>query len=186
MPGSYAGDSKRPKRYFPFAEGPRSCVGQSLAKVSLVATMATLVQHFQFCLADEVSSQSHLIRRTCHAEPFTKVVQGSVTSYDSLAGDSIRHLKNYTLAPLRLLENFILRTPVAEALSGSMCAAKPMADMPSRQGPEVHSMMHVQMGGPQGVRAVRAVHPGHWAQERHVHACCAEARRHEIPLQWRR
>ncbi|CAL5224619.1 g7335 [Coccomyxa viridis] len=47
-------DSKRPKRYFPFAEGPRSCVGQSLAKVSLVATMATLVQHFQFCLVDEM------------------------------------------------------------------------------------------------------------------------------------
>ena len=52
---TFAGDSKRPKRYFPFAEGPRSCVGQSLAKVSLVATMATLMQHFQFCLADEVS-----------------------------------------------------------------------------------------------------------------------------------
>ena len=51
----FAGDSKRPKRYFPFAEGPRSCVGQSLAKVSLVATMATLMQHFHFCLADEVS-----------------------------------------------------------------------------------------------------------------------------------
>ena len=49
-----AEDSKRPKRYFPFAEGPRSCVGQSLAKVSLVATMATLMQHFHFCLADEV------------------------------------------------------------------------------------------------------------------------------------
>ena len=50
------GDSKRPKRYFPFAEGPRSCVGQSLAKVSLVATMATLLQHFHFCLADEVNA----------------------------------------------------------------------------------------------------------------------------------
>ena len=49
-----AGDSKRPKRYFPFAEGPRNCVGQSLAKVSLAATMATLLQHFSFRLADEV------------------------------------------------------------------------------------------------------------------------------------
>jgi cytochrome P450 len=49
-----AGDSKRPKRYFPFAEGPRNCVGQSLAKISLVATMATLYQHFSFKLADEV------------------------------------------------------------------------------------------------------------------------------------
>ena len=53
------GDSKRPKRYFPFAEGPRNCVGQSLAKVSLVATMATLLQHFHFCLADEVNACLH-------------------------------------------------------------------------------------------------------------------------------
>ena len=63
-----AEDSKRPKRYFPFAEGPRSCVGQSLAKVSLVATMATLMQHFHFCLADEVgycSVPAHSIRSTC-------------------------------------------------------------------------------------------------------------------------
>ena len=50
-----ADDSRRPKRYFPFAEGPRSCVGQSLAKVSLVATMATLLSRFSFRLADEVS-----------------------------------------------------------------------------------------------------------------------------------
>ncbi len=50
----FAGDSRRPKRYFPFAEGPRSCVGQSLAKVSLVATMATLLSRFSFKLAEEV------------------------------------------------------------------------------------------------------------------------------------
>ena len=49
-----AGDSRRPKRYFPFAEGPRNCVGQSLAKVSLVATMATLLSRFSFKLADKV------------------------------------------------------------------------------------------------------------------------------------
>ena len=55
-----AGNSKRPKRYFPFAEGPRNCVGQSLAKVSLVATMATLLQHFSFRLADEVGSTAWL------------------------------------------------------------------------------------------------------------------------------
>ncbi len=53
--GCPAADSRRPKRYFPFAEGPRNCVGQSLAKVSLVATMATLLQHFSFKLAEEVS-----------------------------------------------------------------------------------------------------------------------------------
>ncbi len=59
-----AGNSKRPKRYFPFAEGPRNCVGQSLAKVSLVATAATLLQHFSFKLADEVSAYSALRRYT--------------------------------------------------------------------------------------------------------------------------
>jgi cytochrome P450 len=52
------GNSRRPKRYFPFGEGPRNCVGQSLAKVSLVATAATLLQHFTFKLADEVTSYS--------------------------------------------------------------------------------------------------------------------------------
>ncbi len=46
----------RPKRYFPFAEGPRNCVGQNLAKVSLLGTMATLMQHFTFRLAEEVST----------------------------------------------------------------------------------------------------------------------------------
>ena len=45
----------RPKRYFPFAEGPRNCVGQNLAKVSLLGTMATLMQHVSFRLADEQS-----------------------------------------------------------------------------------------------------------------------------------
>jgi cytochrome P450 len=66
MPDPCAGDSKRPKRYFPFAEGPRNCVGQSLAKVSLVATMATLLQHFHFCLADEVSAHLHYLGESFH------------------------------------------------------------------------------------------------------------------------
>ena len=50
-----AGDNRQPKRYIPFAEGPRNCVGQSLAKVSLVATMALLLARFSFRLADDVS-----------------------------------------------------------------------------------------------------------------------------------
>ena len=35
-------------------------MGQSLAKVSLVATMATLLQHFSFKLAEEVSCSHSL------------------------------------------------------------------------------------------------------------------------------
>ena len=45
-----AAGSGRAKRYIPFAEGPRNCVGQSLAKVSLVTTMATLLPRFRFVL----------------------------------------------------------------------------------------------------------------------------------------
>lgn len=49
-----AGKLKKPKRYFPFAEGPRNCVGQNLAKLSLLATAATLTCHFKFRLADRM------------------------------------------------------------------------------------------------------------------------------------
>ncbi|EIE19060.1 cytochrome P450 [Coccomyxa subellipsoidea C-169] len=59
------GDSMRPKRYFPFAEGPRNCVGQNLAKVSLLGTMATLMQHFTFRLADEMGGPKG-VRETEH------------------------------------------------------------------------------------------------------------------------
>ncbi|KAK9916187.1 hypothetical protein WJX75_009837 [Coccomyxa subellipsoidea] len=64
------GDSMRPKRYFPFAEGPRNCVGQNLAKVSLLGTMATLMQHFSFRLADEMGGPKG-VRET---EQYTLVV----------------------------------------------------------------------------------------------------------------
>jgi len=58
--GCCAGEGRQPKRYIPFAEGPRNCVGQSLAKVSLVATMALLLSRFSFKLADDVTSPSLL------------------------------------------------------------------------------------------------------------------------------
>ena len=47
--------SKRGKRWFPFSDGPRNCVGQSLAKMSMAATLAQLYSNFSFKLADEVS-----------------------------------------------------------------------------------------------------------------------------------
>ena len=45
---------RRAKRYFPFAEGPRHCVGMSLANITLPATLAVLLSRFSFKLADEV------------------------------------------------------------------------------------------------------------------------------------
>jgi hypothetical protein len=42
------------KRYIPFAEGPRSCVGQSLAKTNLVATLASLLPGYHFALDESM------------------------------------------------------------------------------------------------------------------------------------
>ena len=46
-------------------------MGQSLAKVSLVATMATLLQHFSFKLAEEVSSSYLLPAASCWERQLT-------------------------------------------------------------------------------------------------------------------
>ncbi len=58
-----AGDTKeqlnRPKRWFPFSEGPRSCVGQTLANMNVTGTLATLLAHYHFRLADQVTCGSH-------------------------------------------------------------------------------------------------------------------------------
>ncbi len=53
-PAGAGGGGGGAKRYIPFAEGPRNCVGQSLAKVSLVTTMATLLPKFRFVLHDSM------------------------------------------------------------------------------------------------------------------------------------
>ena len=45
----------RGRRYLPFGDGMRSCVGQSLAKMNYTATVALLLSHFTFRLADRVS-----------------------------------------------------------------------------------------------------------------------------------
>ena len=46
----------RGRRYLPFGDGMRSCVGQSLAKMNYTATLALLLSHFSFRLADRVSA----------------------------------------------------------------------------------------------------------------------------------
>lgn len=46
--------SRQGKRWFPFSDGPRNCVGQALAKMNMAATFAQLYSHFSFQLADEV------------------------------------------------------------------------------------------------------------------------------------
>ena len=52
-------------RYIPFAEGPRNCVGQSLAQTTLPITLAALLSHFTFRLADQVSASQRLHCRCC-------------------------------------------------------------------------------------------------------------------------
>ena len=47
--------SKQGKRWFPFSDGPRNCVGQALAKMNIAATFAQLYSHYSFKLAEEVT-----------------------------------------------------------------------------------------------------------------------------------
>ena len=44
------------KRFLPFSSGTRDCVGQSLARMNYTATVAMLMAHFRFELADKVRS----------------------------------------------------------------------------------------------------------------------------------
>ena len=50
----------RPKRWFPFSEGARSCVGQPLANMNVTGTLATLLARFHFTLADQVCPHAQL------------------------------------------------------------------------------------------------------------------------------
>ena len=65
--GSAGSKARQPKRYFPFAEGPRNCVGQSLAKLSMLATAATLLSHFHFRLADKMGGRKGVDEKEMYA-----------------------------------------------------------------------------------------------------------------------
>jgi len=71
-----AAAAARPKRYMPFAEGPRNCVGQSLAKLSLATVVATLLQTFSFRQADEVV----LCRTRVSTQPYGCTPGGAIRS----------------------------------------------------------------------------------------------------------
>eukprot|EP00884_Botryococcus_braunii_P001263 jgi/Botrbrau1/11137/Bobra.331_1s0007.1 len=51
------------KRYLPFSEGPRSCAGMPLAKITLSATLATLMSRYSFTLAPEMGGPEGVRRR---------------------------------------------------------------------------------------------------------------------------
>ena len=42
------------KRFMPFLEGNRQCIGMSLAKLNYMTVVALLLSHFRFRLADDV------------------------------------------------------------------------------------------------------------------------------------
>ena len=42
------------KRFIPFSDGPRDCVGRNLATMNIAAALALLLAHFKFRLADSV------------------------------------------------------------------------------------------------------------------------------------
>jgi len=51
------------KRFVPFSEGVRDCVGQNLARLNLTTTLAQLYGSFSFRLAEEVKTPWHARQR---------------------------------------------------------------------------------------------------------------------------
>ena len=48
------GSATLAKRFIPFSDGPRDCVGRNLATTNIAAALALLLAHFKFRLADSV------------------------------------------------------------------------------------------------------------------------------------
>ena len=56
---SLSGDDKRRiRRYLPFSSGIRSCIGQNLAQMNMLATLATVFSRFEFKISDELNSDA--------------------------------------------------------------------------------------------------------------------------------
>jgi cytochrome P450 len=55
---SAASSSKRGITYMPFSEGPRNCVGQSLAKMEVLTLLAKLLSHFRIELTEEMGGRA--------------------------------------------------------------------------------------------------------------------------------
>lgn len=62
--------SKQGKRWFPFSDGPRNCVGQALAKMNMATTFAQLYSQYSFQLAEEVSMPTMLDLAACTSALF--------------------------------------------------------------------------------------------------------------------
>jgi cytochrome P450 len=61
MPTLLAG--KRGITFMPFSEGPRNCVGQSLAKMEVMTLLAKLLANFRIELAPEMGGRPGVISR---------------------------------------------------------------------------------------------------------------------------
>ncbi len=55
---------QRYKKYMPFGDGMRACVGQSLAKMNYTTATALLLSHFTFRLAERVCKPSNCLPAT--------------------------------------------------------------------------------------------------------------------------
>ena len=52
-------EAARVKRYIPFSDGRRDCVGQALGRLNYTSTLARLLGNFHFELAPEVLCAAH-------------------------------------------------------------------------------------------------------------------------------
>ena len=53
------------RRFMPFLEGSRQCVGMSLARMTTAATVAALLSQFTFRLADSVCPSQPALAQAC-------------------------------------------------------------------------------------------------------------------------